>query len=1587
MGFWDFFSGGGGSTSNDTSNDSSKDDSPGFFDDGGALESFFDGVGLDVDGDAADGVSGGVANLGDTNGDGRGEFAFTDNASDEDRNNVTSGNVGTAGTITNVQDNIVTGVTVNTSGDNAGTITSDSSGADVTNVVNSGTLVDLSDSGLTYQEILETLGLSGIDVGVPGIDTSYVVQPDDTLSEIAEDLDTSVGELMDANPDITNPNEIVAGDTINIGGVQTGVDTYEGMDQQFFDDDTDTGGLSGDYYDKLVEAGESDTSTLDEIAASDTTGIDVYEPTGETVEAVEDYYTTGAGSDGYTSDVDYSVTGSGEDYTSAAESDTYDVSGGTQPVGTSETLTAVEQILVDTYGYIDNGDGTLTSPQGYYYDADTGGYQTSDTGGFATTTDVLGTTPVDVNTYSDSELVVPEGMGVGDIVGFEDTVLDPGEGGLGGDDDLLTVGTPMTEQLATELGITYFEGDRLTSADLEDLRDKGFVVDEDAIVGSLQGQLGEDAITFVGQEPISTGAAGEPTISASRLSDLESYIKVLQEQQRFYTVDDLDAAGFTADEIAAYDKLVTQGGLTEQDIMALQEQYGSMTLPQIDAMIETFGPELGTLLQGSGAFFVESIGNLMTALGDTDAMLLEAIGAENVLNALTTEEGEYFLSQAGEGVRVTGAELQEQFLVNLQNRSPDLYEDFMSPIVDPATGDFNMEALKAKAIYSSIPTLIGLSGIPFGAVPAVVTGGLMTAAEIGTEARNETFRDAKKQGFDDDEAEAMARSANLLGAALGMPVGAASNLLLGTVLKPGAGLQQIANMTSAILQASIDEGYIEQNTIQTAVNAQFEGAQGVLGTDIAVTEFSPDEFILGGLTGGVISVGAYAKAKARGMTDQEISQQIQNTPNGETVTLKDSTGAIIEQGAIPVSDVIFSGNPVEMRTDADGNTSIVDTVTGESATMPSGTVLTSGGITGGETTVQELTASEILQSDNISIGQDANGNLTLTDNDTGLTTNIEGDLYYDAFGNMYESAEEAQAADALFGLTGTETTVADLQATEDSTIGGMGTDVTVKTAGENIELTNEETGLKVSIPLTSDVNIVDIVSSVQDNNISGVADSGGTVVSIGTGTTTITSEEVQDIVDGALAGLSDTATSEDVSTAINEALAGLTDLNADDVKEVIDTALGDLDMLGSEDVETVITDALADLENISADDVESIVSDALSGLQDVSITDIETAISDALAELPETASPDDVTTAINDALAEMENLSSEDVETVVSEALGELENLSSDDVTTIVSDALAELENVSAEDIETIVSDALAELPEYATPDDVSTAINDAIGGLENISSEDVETIVGDALSEMENLSTEDVQSIVDSATESIEAGVTEDIGALETALTEKIDALEEAGVDRAEAVDTALTELSDEIGTTKDSLLETIGTTETNLVTQLETVESNITEGLTELSESIDTSNLTLSEMLAIMEEEKRKEEEYLASLEGEPELDRDPTYDPVIADPTIVAEPVPEGEVREGIAAAGIRPTVAPYYQPMQTGEYSFYRPEPGVSQATPAPVFQDPIRYLAPTSDPLYGYGYVAPNMDIARLTRLAAMQDTGAEQLASEDLINE
>ncbi|MGH3797573.1 MAG: LysM peptidoglycan-binding domain-containing protein [Pseudonocardiaceae bacterium] len=68
--------------------------------------------------------------------------------------------------------------------------------------------------------------------------TTYIVQPGDTLSGIAEKFDVSLSDLEKANPQITDPDRIFPGEVVYIPGsqrtyiVQPG-DTLSGIAEKF----------------------------------------------------------------------------------------------------------------------------------------------------------------------------------------------------------------------------------------------------------------------------------------------------------------------------------------------------------------------------------------------------------------------------------------------------------------------------------------------------------------------------------------------------------------------------------------------------------------------------------------------------------------------------------------------------------------------------------------------------------------------------------------------------------------------------------------------------------------------------------------------------------------------------------------------------------------------------------------------------------------------------------------------------------------------------------------------------------------------------------------------------------------------------------------------------------------------------------------------------------------------------------------------------------------------------------------------------------------------------------------------------------
>ena len=295
---------------------------------------------------------------------------------------------------------------------------------------------------------------------------------------------------------------------------------------------------------------------------------------------------------------------------------------------------------------------------------------------------------------------------------------------------------------------------------------------------------------------------------------------------------------------------------------------------------------------------------------------------------------------------------------------------------------------------------------------------------------------------------------------------------------------------------------------------------------------------------------------------------------------------------------------------------------------------------------------------------------------------------------------------------------------------------------------------------------------------------------------------VEDIVDDAIQNAA-IVTEDEVQTIIDNAIAGLPETaSPQDVQDAIETAVSGLENISSEDVETAIEAAVGQLENLSSNDVQTIVDNAVENL--ATTTDVETAIQNAIDGLPETASPQDVEDAIGDALEGLENLSSEDVEAAIETAVGELENLSETDVQTIVDNAVENLATTT--DVETAIQDAIDGLPEFATPDDVQNAIDEAIGGLEDVSLEEVQTAVETAIGDLENLSSEDVQTIVDNTVGTLEARV-DTIDTVTTNLTNAIGAAAQLGVDSTGLyayIDSAVRTLKD-AGLTQEQVATTV--------------------------------------------------------------------------------------------------------------------------------------------------------------------------------------
>ena len=425
---------------------------------------------------------------------------------------------------------------------------------------------------------------------------------------------------------------------------------------------------------------------------------------------------------------------------------------------------------------------------------------------------------------------------------------------------------------------------------------------------------------------------------------VEDFVK---DQDKFRRISDVygkdDYAKMLEDDSDTYNELTPEGkaaidaGIVDLATSALdqvEEDDGPGFFRPGQGGFDVIGFDTGTglLLEGSGALTTKMAGNFISAMEDIGG--LPSLGITGV-------------QEFGEDLRAQGEAARLEVLRKLQTEAPDTFDALNRPIM----GDdgFDFEALAAKAWYSSIPTILGLSGIPFGITAALVTGGIMTGAEVGTEARDDTYNTAIEMGYSEAEAQTLSRSASTLATVFGMPIGALSNVLFSTVL-PGSGPGSIATVAGNIVEEAVTEGYIEQNAAAGAVDL-------MLGTDKFGKAYSVDEGLVGALVGGGVTIATINNA---------INNAIDSPASVDGPSVTDLATA---------SEILNSGADVSIVTDSKGNLIITDTSTGQSVNV--GSDISSSGTVGIGST-ETITSGDTQ----ITTSVDANGNTTVVTTNT-----------------------------------------------------------------------------------------------------------------------------------------------------------------------------------------------------------------------------------------------------------------------------------------------------------------------------------------------------------------------------------------------------------------------------------------------------------------------------------------------------------------------------------------------------------------------------------------------------------------------------
>ena len=1314
--------------------------------------------------------------------------------------------------------------------------------------------------------------------------TSQTIKSGDTVSQLALDNNTTIEQIKKDNPNI-DINNIKAGETINITSNtrDEGESIYTGATQSELDAGNimkvaSTEDIMAEY-EKLQAAGESDTSALDEIAAADTTGIDVYEPTQETVTAVQDYYTSGPGSPGYTTAVDYTTTSSGEDYSVAAAADDTDISGGVPagPAYDEDFTSRVDKILVETHNWVDNGDGTFTSPSGAVLKRD----PTDPDGKFvdAATAPEPGLTPVEVDTFSDSEITTPVSELAGPFDGtqtYEDTILEPGTGGISG----IRVGDEMTPQLATELGITYFEGDTIQGSDLVKLDELGFDVSqadlssvdylEGSDVGTVEllagstkidatkdGTIVEDRpgieenlmtdaeLAQVGGGPsgfiddgvgqvgvVNPSAGGSVVVGGPEFvvvnpgpgtgvaltsipSDMYDYIDTLNQQVGGFTFEDLEAAGYTPAEIKQYnDKVGPVPGMPVEGTMLYSSLYGG----------------------DGGVYTGEEVAADTTDILDYEDYITQ--GGQNPLGGGGLPD-DFYVSDVARTVTVDG----QQYAVG-----------YGEGAIDPAFANIieaRSEADKKEALDNATFLTDVTNTLKSGLGQSVADKLQGVIALVDTYGKTAQINDAKSSiraanpTLSDDEVDAKAIAQIIDASKTELVPGIKTNLsgldtvLGGVVTDLRDYSDEKAELISLETQDQMNQssfvGDFDLSDLGTFLETKGDAsAKGVFFN--ALTEL-PDiaTDVATYLTTGLVGTAAIGGAEGAGAAANDINQLIDGMVNA---------GELQNTQQYQVALAAANGDS-NLAVEIIKQSTLQSSLAGVAAAAGLGDAVIAG----------LVTKNPLLEkvTDNF-VGKIATGGLS-----EGLTEGTE--QFITNYGLVNKAGADIVGLNYGTGVAGAATTGAVVG-------GGVGT--TAAFVDVLLELANSGTG-DVSELVANNIEGTSLITTASENllnqtNASGDQFSVTQNKDVGgnfNGTYTVVNEntgESQVIASADLTTFTDSLSSEGTAK-INTAV----EYDGDN-KTLTNTKTGfsvqlDSDTVLSQDIATAVA-------NNQTPTGATLISGSDVGFD---------ATTEGIAGV---GGPEGAVGAVGGEATQKKQV-----------PIGSTDIVTHGDVT------VTTVVNSDGSTVVTTTNNVTNETTSDIVPNGTSTVITNG-----------------------------DTAVNVDASTATT-TGTTTTVGSVDVVTTPVIT------TDTTPTTETA-TETNVAVTTTDDDLLPDV-------------VEEEVVEDIVEPEVIPET------------------------PADDEPDLTGEtaPTY-------------------TSGIAGmgGGMRPVVAPYYQPQQTGIYSFYTPQPGVAQVPAQPVFSDPQSYLAPTAQPQYGYGYIAPNADIDYLRRLAEIQGTGAARLPSEDLMD-